>query len=344
MAYGVQPSLLYIALVKTASEVCRIPEIKTFIAQAQKPWGIRDITFVYSSDWVSLINEKVALLEIPVELKEKLVHFIRPIALKIKEWLTCHTDLLQCDNSAVYLQSSLQWRTNGTIDDHKTGICLARNENLSVEDRFLLSQVYYLEDDAYALGQKQPGTPQNTVSIEEFRCTAYETMMEMLESNFSIYGKLREFYCNSPGVLKHFFTKVDTSAKFDILKKFMDNNCAEMKVVHFSFMELSEKERQRLYERYASVYLISFLEWPLQHNLLAVADLLWSFICKEDFLDLLEFIYKERIEKSWEEYDYIGLLRNFWLKGHEDFRDFVRYCDHFLKQISTEPLGFLKLI
>ncbi|GFT08079.1 hypothetical protein NPIL_187631 [Nephila pilipes] len=349
MAIGFQPSLLYMALVKTASELCRRnPEIDAFIVkppEKKKTTTRKEISeseFVYSTEWESLINDKVSLLGLPTGLQQNLIQFIRPISLKIKEWIFYHCNLLNCERSEFNLQSCLHWNSNGMIDDHKTAISIARNETFDLALRLQIAQVYYLEEDVYKLKLEQGDN--EIASLKEHSSLLYDSMINMFETNFSNSKNRGSFYCNNPSALTHFFTKMDRRKRYDILRSSMDNNHREMKVIHFAFMQMTPKERKRLYKRYGSIILISFVDWPLHHNFLEMADMLWSYICKEDFMDILEYIYQTRIDREWKEFDYEGLLRNFWLKSPKDFKDHVRQVDSFLRQVSGEPLSFLKFI
>ncbi|GFT44369.1 uncharacterized protein NPIL_533131 [Nephila pilipes] len=336
MALAFTPSLLYMALVKTATEICRIPEIKAFIACAPETAQVSAMTFAYSQEWASLIKSKVSLLKLPAQLQQQLIHFIRPISIKIKEWVTCHCRFLLCDSSEVDLQSCLHWKSDGTIDALKTATSLVRDESVSVSLRYRIAGVYYLMDDARKL-QKGCEDSKESISREYRTSSLYQGLKNMLETNFVSFIDFYIFYCDNPNALKEFFNERNLNKRDNVLKLFMKYSHANLKVIRFCLSEISVKEHESVFESYSYLVLFSFVEWPFQNIFLDMADRLWSYITKEGFLNVMNYIYDERIEKGWKDYDYEELLKVFWLKSPEDFKNYVRNFDAYPRPIFSKP-------
>ncbi|GFY72169.1 uncharacterized protein TNIN_219391 [Trichonephila inaurata madagascariensis] len=336
MEFTFTPSLLYMAMVKTATEICRIPEIKEFITRSPET-NPSAMAFAYSQEWVSLIKSKVSLLKIPVELQQQLIQFIRPISIKIKEWVIIHCGFLLCDNPEIDFQNYLHWKSDGTIDALKSSASLVQDEYVSVSLRYRIAGVYYLMDDARKL-QRRYEEIKEGISQEYRTSSLFQGFKDMMETNFSSFINFYIFYCENPHALKEFFSEKHHQNKRDnVLKLFMKYSQSNLRVIRFCLQEISAKEHASVFETYSSLVLFSFMEWPFQNIFLKVADRLWSYITKEGFLNVMVYIYDERIEKEWKDYDYVGLLIEFWLKSPDEFKNYVRNFSTYPRPIFSKP-------
>ncbi|GIY81421.1 hypothetical protein CDAR_434061 [Caerostris darwini] len=265
----------------------------------------------------------MSVLKIPEKLKPDLIFVLKSTLRLIYRWFIDHSEVLEPDFDDV---SSIQWRSEGTIDIIKTAQALVRREDAPLTMRLIFATSYCLEEEVLRLRRRclfyaftNPvdfGCFFNTAWMRGWckytgihDCGSMESLenasglqQPSLSTQRSIEGQLQ---CTSQSL-------VSVSERKRIIIEIAERNLTNVCAMRFCLPRMDERDLEVVFTpRYAAKFFLErFLDWPLFNLLLPMANRLWRFMSKQDLEYLLRslsmrrtqhgsFIYEELITEMW---------------------------------------------
>ncbi|GFY46746.1 uncharacterized protein TNIN_417571 [Trichonephila inaurata madagascariensis] len=284
--------------------------------------------------WEELISKKISSLPLPNSMKSKLMPLMRCICMEIDQWQKDHEDIFK--TQCIDFQRYFCWNSQGKIDRLKTGKSLINDETLCVIDRYNLARLYFFVSDVISLWEKVPRSFKLQAKRYPNEKPWFQYMTKKAAENIN---QICRITWDNP---------LNLNARFSFLTQKEKKDCfifhINCKIINYDDMclclSLLEKNEQEIVLRKcASEILQYYLAWPLQHEFLDVSKSLWPFISIEHCIDILYFIIYERIMIGWKDFDYVGLLKGFWMQTPNNFKELVKDYDiypHLSKVISYE--------
>ncbi|GIZ01102.1 hypothetical protein CEXT_529491 [Caerostris extrusa] len=295
------PSLQHMEYSKIAVTLCNQADMKAPFNELKEWRGhLLYPTKLLYTIFAEKGKQKVSVLKIPEKLKPDLIFVLKSTVLLIYRWFMDHSDVLEPDFDDV---SSIQWRSEGTIDIVKTAQALARREDAPLKMRLKFAISYCLEQDVlrlrrslfYALNSNlvRLGCLVNTAWIRDWckytgihDCGSIESLeiasgsqQPSLSTQRSIEGQLE---CMSQSLVSVSERKKDSHRN---RQKNLTNVCA----MRFCLPRMDERDLEVVFTpRFAAIFFLeSFLDWPLFNLLLPMTNRLWRFMVKQDLERLL---------------------------------------------------------
>ncbi|GBM05319.1 hypothetical protein AVEN_46861-1 [Araneus ventricosus] len=327
------PRLENIAAAKIAVEVCNKPDVKFLNKNLEEK-----LAYIFSlqsnnKQWKELqtnISQKISSLGLPKLLQKKVNGLIRPVLLEIEQWKEDHCEIL-CTH--IDLQMQISWNPDGTINREKTAEALIQMENFDIRNRFVLACFYFLEDDILTLWHKLSCCYEQT-SIYDTNASpivrfwvnwlkGHEMDWACLASECVLYPPPNLFPINAL-VFSRFLHLLPASDKMHCLIFQINRRRMNRSDLFSCLSKLNRNERTKIFKECAKNILRHYINWPLQNHFLEMAECLWPYLSETNFQHLLEFILHRRILQEWSDFDYIGLLKDFWLSSPDHFKEFVK--------------------
>ncbi|GIY30710.1 hypothetical protein CEXT_303651 [Caerostris extrusa] len=145
------PSLQHMAYSKIAVALCNQADMKAPFKELKKLSTIPHPTELLDTIFAEKVKQKMSVLKIPEKLKPDLIFVLKSTVLLIYEWFIDHSEVLELDFDDV---SSIQWRSEGTIDILKTGQALVRREDTPATMCRVYASSYCLETDVLRLRRR----------------------------------------------------------------------------------------------------------------------------------------------------------------------------------------------
>ncbi|XP_055927254.1 uncharacterized protein LOC129958659 [Argiope bruennichi] len=303
------------------------------------------------------ISDKVSKI-LPASLKERMIPFVRVIGSEILHWQTYHENILpdKHDDFSFHSLKHLHWTCMGTIDYRKTAEKLIVLKMFDVTKRYELACLYCLEDYIPLLWEevseeyKKHLKEQFYFSVELQLRYYWAYLLKGEEYKFSCIFKTRlpeelSFYQfafkqlavqGNKAAARYFFQKLsnrerESSLYFTICsvlnKRFrylsetkpFDFPKQSLSDVLFYLLSLMNLEQQMLaLKKCPCTILASCLDWPLNDLFLEVANVIWTFLPKIMYEDLLSCMLQV-IRTSG--YYNPKLFQEFFLKSPGSFRE-----------------------
>ncbi|GFS33044.1 uncharacterized protein TNIN_479351 [Trichonephila inaurata madagascariensis] len=98
---------------------------------------------------------------------------------------------------------------------------------------------------------------------------------------------------------------------------------------------MSVDHREQLLPLFPLKVLRIYLHRPYIHFFMDAANKVWDQLSGKDFTCLLDIIIHQKILELWTDFDYVGLLRQFWRRSPDHLKHYAEGTDifQFLKEI-----------
>ncbi|GFY70347.1 uncharacterized protein TNIN_395761 [Trichonephila inaurata madagascariensis] len=274
-------------------------------------------------EWEELISKKISSLPLPNSMKSKLMPLMRCICMEIDQWQKDHEDIFR--SQCIDFQRYFCWNSQGKIDRVKTGKSLINDENLCVIERYNLARLYFFVSDVISLWEKLPWSFKWQVKYhpddDDDQKLWFQYITTQTDENVN---RVCRISWDNPFNLKARFSFLTQNEKrywftFHIARKRI---CYDDMSLCLS--QLEKNEQEIVLRQYASKILQYYLVWPLQSEFLDVSKSLWPFMSIKHCFDTLKFIINERIMIGWKDFDYVGLLKGFWMQTPNNFKELVK--------------------
>ncbi|GFT25435.1 uncharacterized protein NPIL_519691 [Nephila pilipes] len=280
-----------------------------------------------SKMWERLVRDRISKISLPRTFRDELFVIVRILTFEIDNWVKDHSDII---HTCSELLDSLQWKARGKIDRKKTAETLVLNEDLRLSDRYSLSCLYCLELESFSLWNRM-STVEKKDSWTKTRFLPFWFVndWDQREGNASNNSCFEWIYLHTPLILRKTFTEFFRKRKLKYLKNGIFWRTIEYDDLLFCLSEIDASKHEEIFKTCAGQVLEYLLDWPLQNDFVEVADRLWSYLTADEFRDLLETILFRRIMVGWTDYDYLSLLKEFWNRSPDHYKELIRQDDSF---------------
>ncbi|GFX73666.1 uncharacterized protein TNCV_5025701 [Trichonephila clavipes] len=272
-----------------------------------------------STLWEEIVSKKISRLPLPNIIKSELMSVIRCICLEIDRWQKYHKDSFKLD--FLGLQNYICWTPQGKIDRKNTARSLINDKNLPISERYNLARHYGFAEDVISIFEKMNDVHKfHSSRLDEFVCLNYERNSTG-ETSISY-----RFQANIlvPLNFRALFSLVRPTQKVRWFNTFINFKYIEYDDIRLCFSLLEKNEQEETLRQYSSKILQYYLVWPLQNEFLNVSKNIWPYMSIGNYIDILQFIIYERIMIGWKDFDYVGLMKEFWRQTPNSFKELVK--------------------
>ncbi|GFY54096.1 uncharacterized protein TNIN_465711 [Trichonephila inaurata madagascariensis] len=269
--------------------------------------------------WEETVSRKISCLGLPNIMRGELMSIIRCICIEIDRWHKDHKDIFHFD--FIDFQRYFCWNSQGKIDRAKTAQSLINDESLHISERYNFARHYCFENDVKFLWKKlTDGDKIYYSSIGDYGVWfKYMTT----KTDINRIGISRNSRGN-PFNMEAYFSLLTPTEKKQWFKSFINCKAINYEDVHFCLSLLKKNEQENVLRQYSSKILQYYLVWPLQNEFLIVSKNIWPYMSIENYIDVLHFMIYQRIMIEWKDFDYVGLLKEFWRQTPNNFKELVK--------------------
>ncbi|GIY73291.1 hypothetical protein CEXT_632652, partial [Caerostris extrusa] len=322
-------SLQHSTLFVISLKMCNVPEIYALIKELDYNLHKNDL-----GKWEILSGKATRIISafgIVQELEEKILAVLRAITIEISKWRYDHWKILSPEINL----SIVCWKSEGIIDRLSTAISIINCTDLDIKKKFVLACYYSLENCILGLWDTMSSVNQDLVYenyysgivrfwiLNKYRKTINWSKLARLYLNPLCLSNSTNYHDDSIW-LRGFFDKLSPEEQLNCLSFTLQNTFEEHDNVHFSLSKININQHQEIFKNNPYQILRLYLNWPLQSSFIKVANQLWAYLPEEQFCSLLYFILFYRITCKWNDYDYIGLLRQFWQQSPDNFKEYAK--------------------
>ncbi|GFU43141.1 uncharacterized protein TNCV_4289801 [Trichonephila clavipes] len=271
--------------------------------------------------WEELISKKISSLPLPNSIKSKLMPLMRCICLEIDLWHNDHEGIFkfQC----IDFQRYFCWNSQGKIDRVKTAKSLVNDESLSITKRYQLARWYFFVSDVISLWEKLPLLLKYRVQCipdDDDQKLWFQYITKRTDENIN---RICTISWKNHLNLKARFSFLTQNEKKNLFDFHINGKRIHYDDVCLCLSLLKKNEQEILLRQYASEILQYYLVWPLQSEFLDVWKSVCPYMSIEHYTDILRFIMYERIMIGWNDFDYVGLLKEFWKQIPNNFKQIL---------------------
>ncbi|GBN25221.1 hypothetical protein AVEN_211697-1 [Araneus ventricosus] len=314
--------------------------------EVERNLPIEHLSYLERRKYWKQIEAKVVekLPSLPNLLKTRVSKFIRPIHLEIEKWVLDHEGVGNLCAPYCYLnyKSFLFWKTDGTIDRMQTAKNFVQNKNFDPETRFAMACTYFLEDEVLALWHGEEVFNGKTIS-RYGTSAAVRFWVKRLKKGSRRKRPWKEEidgYFKNLGMRDSDF-RIKVSCFFSYLSEeskekylILHNWYPHSDDFRLCFQAMDERERVELFSEYTVLFLYRCLEWPFQSLFIDMANHLRSHMDAKKFKAVLDRIILSCIFPGFEDFDYAGLLNEFWHDSPDSYKKKIKKRKHCFKVIE----------
>ncbi|GFS44148.1 uncharacterized protein TNIN_363141 [Trichonephila inaurata madagascariensis] len=274
--------------------------------------GLGEKNFLPFSRWEELVEERISSL--PLLLKHELLDVVRAFSIEIDKWIKYHSQVWEkFSEIALSAPYDFQWNSLGKIDLVGTASALIVNETLDIKDRYILACLYGLMDKM-PIGKKVPDE-----IVQKYSKLAERGIKVQKEWNPSHKGIQFNYFMR-----QNLFTSVSSEQKVSFLNGALSEECLRCDDFLFYMSHMGNEERIEVFKIRAFKILLLHLDWPLQGEFLRTAEHLLPYFTEIEFFVMLDIIICERIILHRKDFNYIGLLKEFWSLSPSNLKEYIK--------------------
>ncbi|GFY68862.1 uncharacterized protein TNIN_467371 [Trichonephila inaurata madagascariensis] len=114
----------------------------------------------------------------------------------------------------------------------------------------------------------------------------------------------------------------------------------KMHIGRFCLSRMSVDHREQLLALFPLKVLRIYLHRPYLHFFMDAANKVWDQLSGKNFTCLLDIIIHQKILELWTDFDYVGLLRQFWRRSPDHLKQYVKETDIFEILMEIVKNGF----
>ncbi|GFR32575.1 uncharacterized protein TNCT_308421 [Trichonephila clavata] len=337
--------LQFLALVKAAIAVLEDPNILKL-----------DPGEGHTASYENLIKRKLPAFLCPLSLQRKVIGLLRPISCQVKEWREDHIHIF---DKVCFRCINFCWTDNGRINRIETAKILVQCPDFTLKQRFALAICYWLVTDMRTLWEAMSTTespiPQENSDeslwkeiIKECKTLLNKIIVDYKQKlflyNLVLYSEQNPFqYDSLENKPKDLFSGIVTPEEERYILIYVLQNKWSLYNTSVWFSKMDINSQILILERKPYGVLKMFLVWPLQNHFMEKVNRVWFQLKKAHFLGLLHIIICQKIMMGWTDFEYIGLLKEFWYCSPVQFKKFIKpmkiykVIEMILSNAHTEP-------
>ncbi|GFQ75935.1 uncharacterized protein TNCT_652331 [Trichonephila clavata] len=278
--------------------------------------------------WIKIIRERLSAFDIPWTLKNEIITLLKPMALEVKNWRADHKGIF----TMLQEWSTLKFCFNadGTLNRIKTADSLIRSKRLGAETRFVLACQYWSSQNVFNVFGKIRNTLRNELlwkysrqneNFNEHEKNVVKWIVQYRAGSsfrFQPWGHFTDASLQS----RRLNDLSELDCRSLLFQVFEDTN--QMHVGRFCLSRMSADHREQLLALYPLKVLRIYLFRPYHQFFMETANKVWDLLSGKDFTRLLHIIICQKIVALWTDFDYVGLLRQFWHRSPNHLKQYVQ--------------------
>ncbi|GFU40213.1 uncharacterized protein TNCV_1125981 [Trichonephila clavipes] len=277
--------------------------------------------------WWEIIRRRLSAFDIPLTLKEDIIALLKPMALEVENWRADHNGIFPMRQ---ILSLKFRFNADGTLDRIKTADSLICSTALAGETRFLLACQYWTTRNVFRIFEKIPNTLKNQILCKYSRENEY-----LNEHKENVVKWIHHYRSGSSLRLQPWGNFTDASLQSRRLNHLSEEDresllrevfedTDKMHVGRFCLSRMSVGHREQLLPLFPQKVLRIYLHRPYLHLFMDAANKVWDQLSGKDFTCLLDIIIHSKILELWTDFDYVGLLRQFWRRSPDHLKEYVK--------------------
>ncbi|KAF8797019.1 hypothetical protein HNY73_001335 [Argiope bruennichi] len=279
--------------------------------------------------------------QLPESLVDRVVHILQPIVAEIHFWVRDHYDIIKHIQKR-HITNNLCWKLEGTIDRIKTSQQLIQIESIDGGVRFALASVYIFKEDVTQLWQSMTEEERENIYRNESDLDVIfwvKWLKEKVASpwiNFIPEDLDFDLWEEIISLLNDRSRRIRISSFYSELDRFIKTRFLHSLWPSVSYIDdlrlcyylTAEAERDEIfhnpglpYESKTKYLLCFYIDWPLQTIFLDVVNQMWYHLTPECFEHCLCYIVHQKLLKSMEDFDYLGLFKDFWNRIPANYKE-----------------------
>ncbi|GFT59478.1 uncharacterized protein NPIL_286671 [Nephila pilipes] len=279
-----------------------------------------------------ILKRKLTSLKLPLILQKKVIHLIRPLSNEIHEFKLNHSEIIEY--SSLETPIEYVWKGTGKIDRLKTAASYIQCENYDLSKRFRMACVYWFQEEAKQLWKKMPESTRKNFSnciAHDFNCRwkrAVNDWIALIESETVDWRKHSftcpiSWYCQDSVIIQgNLLQELSPQDHLDVLKDLMKENIP-ISTKSFCLSQLNAREFEEVFKSQPLEVYKALLTWPFYFQFQEVADRIFEYVTKEDFLSFLHYVIFGKVSNDLNDYDYVELLKDLWKRCPNDLKQYV---------------------
>ncbi|GFQ90183.1 uncharacterized protein TNCT_722821 [Trichonephila clavata] len=285
----------------------------------------------------NLIKRKIPAFLCPVSLQKDVIGLVRPFRRQVAEWLEDHAHIF---DEYVFRCINFCWTDNGRINRLETAKILVECPDFTLKQRFALAACYWLVTDMRTLWEAM-STTESPIPQENSDESLWK---EIIKECKTLLNKIIVDYKQKFFLHKLVLYSEQNPFQYDLLENKQKDAFSEIvtpeeeketlinilqykwSLYHTSvwFSKMDINSQILILERKPYGVLKMFLDWPLQNHFMEKVNGVWFLLKKEHFLGLLHIIICQKIMMGWTDFEYIGLLKEFWYCSPVQFKKYIK--------------------
>lgn len=280
------------------------------------------------------IRERVVREQLPIPLKyqNEIVALMKPIEFEIQNWIMDHNGIFTVEQEWAL---EFYWDSDGTINRIKTADSLIRSKSLNEKTRFVVACQYlsswgvfiFFENlhelarknilDEYSMENKNRNDLEKNVEkwIGKYRKGS-------ITKSHSYRWEFRGFIWTHVSLQSRLLDDVSSEHRESLLVDAFENT-NKIHIGRFCLSRMSADHHEEMLTLYPPKVLRIYLFWPNQKFFLDIANRVWIHLTGKHFMCVLHIIICQKIVALWKDIDYEDLLRQFWQKSPDHFKETV---------------------
>ncbi|GFR23593.1 uncharacterized protein TNCT_574171 [Trichonephila clavata] len=283
--------------------------------------------------WKEIIRSIISTCNIPLTLQVEIIDLLKPFALEIHNWMVDHKRIFTKKQA-----KSIQFcfHADGTVNRIKTADTLIHSKWLDDTTQFVLACQYWCCWDVLTffnnLSESTRKQIRNTYTTENENLNKHEVNVVQWLHLFKEGRCFSEPQSRSLFYIHYDWTDVTLqSRRLDYLSEESRNSLLKRKfedsdkehVGRFCLSRMSAHDREQLLKLFPLKVLRIYLFRPNHHFFMDAANKVWDQLSGQDFARLLHIIICQKIIGLWTDFDYVGLLRQFWHRSPDHLKQYM---------------------
>ncbi|GFQ90289.1 RNase H domain-containing protein [Trichonephila clavata] len=303
-----------------------------FIFGLIKPTLCQEYKHRYTSDgkyhplpnkqWEILLDQTLYTLSLPNMFKKEVKGLVKLIVIESYIWFQDHKTTIP---STMNLQNHFHWTQDNKIDRQKTAKSIIADDNIILLDRFMIALLYCFEVDAYFFWKKLSYRFRHDFEGDLFYEKSKTWFLHFSygdEIDWEEYA--RKISRNDFG-FRTYLPKMRQEKRLECVLLLLSQNWINYHELQFCLSTLDQNQQQKVMKKCSFEVLKIFLDWPLREKLLDVLKILWPYLSKTNFRDLLDLILCQKRLFNWISYDTYTLLKELRKRNPFKYNKSINY-------------------
>ncbi|GFQ88064.1 uncharacterized protein TNCT_684691 [Trichonephila clavata] len=293
--------------------------------------------------------KKISSSDIPKVLQGNIIALIKPIQSEVYNWLEDHDGIFTTEQEG---SLKLCFNADGTVNRIKTADSLIHSKWLNLQTRFVLACQYWPSIDILAFFRKIYCVQRCRIrrkysklkeNFNKHEKNAVQWIRQYKETFMLQFPSMKWCYCCYNWTYVSLQSRLLNDLPEEVYQSLLDKTFKEANELHvarFCLFRINADRREDVLKCFPLKVLRIYLLYPCHHFFLDAANKVWNRLPGNHFICLLHIIICQKILALWEDFDYVGLLRQFWHRSPDHLKQSVKGTHIFDVLMEIVKKGF----